>query len=209
MQAGARVFAGLCDKQSVIPLHRDKFPGSKAELAELRRIKNIVRMGRVQRIDADCITLERGTAPMLSTHLVVDCSASAAEARPAIAVFAGNTITPQFIQAFQPTFSAALIAHIEATFTDEVTKNKLCTPVPLPDTPLSWLTMQGASMNNRHAWSKAKLGGWISECRLDGFTAMMDRVEDHEADKIAVMERMGANLVKAVNKVQTLLNSAA
>jgi hypothetical protein len=34
------------------------------------------------------------------------------------------------VRTCQPTFSAAFVAHIEATFHDEAEKNGLCAPVP-------------------------------------------------------------------------------
>lgn len=176
------------------------------ELHALRQIKDIVRMGRVVRFEKEQIVLERGNAPMNAGRIVVDCSASAAEMRPAMAVFQSRVITPQFIQAFQPTFSAALIAHVELRYDDEAVKNKICTPVPLPDTPLTWLTMQAATLANRYVWGRDKgIAQWLVDSRLDGFSKMMHDVQEHEADKIAVMQRLGAAIVPAVGKLKTLL----
>jgi hypothetical protein len=179
---------------------------SEAELAELRRIRDVVRLGRVLRIETHRIVLERGEAPMHPGWLVVDCSASAAEARPAKPVFDGRLITPQFIQAFQPTFSAALIAHVERMDLTDDERNTLCKPVPMPDTPISWLTMQAASMNNRYRWNRnADIAQWIVASRLDGFTKMMDRVQEDDADKVAVMQRMGAAVPAAAARLKQLL----
>ena len=112
---------------------------------------------------------------MDASWIVVDCSASAAEIRPAIPVFQGRVITPQFIQAFQPTFNAALIGHVEFSYNDEALKNRICKPVPLPDTPVTWLTMQAATLANRYVWGRDKgLAQWLVDSRLDGFSKMMD-----------------------------------
>jgi hypothetical protein len=182
---------------------------SHAELVELRKIKHIVRLGRIKAIEKDCMILERGTVAMDADRLYVDCSASAAQIREIIPIFAGNKITPQFIRSFQPTFSAALVAHIEASYDDDAKKNALCGVVPLPDTPLSWLTMQAASMKNQYAWSREKgIGQWIAESRLDGFTAMVHRLQEEETEKVAVYERFVENLVPAVKKLPTLIASA-
>ncbi len=54
-------------------------------------------------------------------------------------VFDGNRITLQWVRLCQPTFSAALIGHVEATYNDEAEKNQLCAPIPLPTVPLDWL----------------------------------------------------------------------
>ncbi len=211
----SELFHRLETSQLLLRMDKNVEPGmyhaavvSMPELEELRTIENIVRLGRVQRIEKDQIILERGTVPMAVGSVVVDCSASAAQLRPAISVFQGQTITPQFIQAFQPTFSAALIAHVEAHYNDEALKNKLCKPVPLPDTPITWLTMQAASMANRYHWNRDKgIAQWILKSRLDGFTKMMDNVQEEEADKVAVLERMGASAGPAVAKMQKLLET--
>lgn len=181
---------------------------SQAELTELRKVKNIVRMGRVQHIAATHIQLQKGKVPLPAGSVVVDCSASI-ESRGTVPVFQGDTIVPQFIQAHQPTFSAALIAHVEANLPDtpgDEAKNLLCAAVPLPDTPITWLTMQAATMKNRYHWGKnKKIKAWMAQSRLDGFTKMMDAVEEHETEKIAILERLGAAIVPAVMKLQKLI----
>lgn len=179
---------------------------SVAELEALRQIKDVIRLGRVLRFEADQIVLAHGTAPMDAGRVIVDCSASAAELRPAVPVFQGHTITLQFIQAFQPTFSAALIGHVEACYEDEALKNTLCRPVPLPDSPHSWLTMQAATMANRYVWSKDKgIAQWLLNARLDGFTKMMARVKPEEREKMAVMRRLGASVAPAAAKLKAWL----
>ena len=108
---------------------------SRAEREALRQIKNIVRLDRVLRIEKDCTTLEHGSVASNADRLYVDCSASAVERRAIVPVFAGHKITPQMVRTFQPNFSGAFIAHIEATVEDEAEKNQLCTVIPMPDKP--------------------------------------------------------------------------
>ncbi len=99
---------------------------SEAELEALRTILNVVRLGRVQRIERDRIVLVEGSVAADPGALYVDCSASAAELRPPVPVFSRDTITPQFVRPFQPTFSAAMIAWVEAHHDDESVKNEIC-----------------------------------------------------------------------------------
>jgi hypothetical protein len=179
---------------------------SLSEVAQLTRIKNIVRMGRVQRVDSDAIVLERGSVSCKPGALVVDCSASAVNRRPIVPVFAGRTITPQFIRTVQPTFSAAMIAHVEASYDDEAHKNTLCTVVPLPDQPVHWLQMLAINLGNQHRWSKDKdLQRWIAMSRLDGFTAMAARVTPAQPEKMALLMRYGQSAGPAAAKLQQLL----
>jgi hypothetical protein len=51
-----------------------------AELEQLRRITNVIRLGRVQRIEADRIVLDSGTVPTTLGTVHVDCSADGATA---------------------------------------------------------------------------------------------------------------------------------
>lgn len=183
---------------------------SHAELAELRKIKNVVRLGRVQRFEADQIVLEKGLVPHHPQRIIVDCSASAAELRPPVPVFQSRTITPQFVRAFQPTFSAAFIAHVEATYSDDAVKNQLCGVVPLPDAPITWLTLQGANMRNAFVWSQDKsIGQWQAQSRLDGLASLSRGVAPNETEKKELLMRFRTALLAAAQKVPQLLAQAA
>ncbi len=179
---------------------------SRAELDELRQIKNVVRMGRIQRIETDRIVLEQGSVPSDADRLYVDCSASAVERRPIVPVFEGNKITPQMVRTFQPTFSGAFIAHIEATVEDEAEKNALCGVIPMPDKPVHWLTMLAVNMANQHRWGKdTALRGWIAQSRLDAFTAMARAVLPTETEKLALLQRYAQSAAPAATRLQVLL----
>ena len=183
---------------------------SDSEVKLLTRIKNIVRMGRVLRIEPDAIVLQRGRVAADPQRLYVDCSASAVVRRPIIPVFDGARITPQFVRTVQPTFSAALTAYVEVHYGDgagdDAVKNKICTVVPLPDEPSDWLRMQGVNMGNQYRWSRdKKLRAWIEASRLDGFSALAGGVQEDEADKIAILERFGQSAARAVDNIKKLL----
>jgi hypothetical protein len=107
---------------------------SKAELAQLRRIQGIVRLGHVKAIDADRMHLEQGSLPLVPGTLVVDCSATGIPSVEAVPIWQVDRITPQWVRSFGTVFSAALIAHLEATMDDDAQKNALCTPI-VPPTP--------------------------------------------------------------------------
>ena len=182
---------------------------SQAELTELRQIKNIVRLGRVQRIDKDCIVLTHGTVASDPDRLYVDCTASAVERRPGVSIFAGNKITPQMVRTFQPTFSGAFIAHIEAAYRgslSEAEMNELCSVIPMPDQPFHWLTMLAVSMTNQRRWSKnPELRNWIAQSRLDAFSAMASRIKPEETDKLALLQRFSKAAGPAAEKIPQLL----
>ena len=186
---------------------------SQAELVELRQIRNIVRLGRVQRIEKDCIVLAQGSVASDPDRLYVDCSASAVERRPIVPVFAGNKITPQMVRMFQPTFSGAFIAHVEASYhssLSEAEMNELCSVIPMPDQPFHWLTMLGVGMTNQRRWSKNPgLRNWIAQSRLDAFSAMASRVTPEETNKIALLQRFSKSAGPAAEKLPQLLAEMA
>jgi hypothetical protein len=181
---------------------------SNSELEQLRRIKKIIRKGRIKALEKNQIVFENGEAVATSSEaLFVDCSASAVAMLPIVPVFEGNKITPQFIRTVQPTFSAALIAYIEMNYSDEAEKNEICGVVPLPDKPIDWLKMLAANMRNAQRWSKEKpMRAWIAKSRLDGFTALAAAVQPTDTEKIAVLQRYAAAAMPAAMKLRTLLS---
>jgi hypothetical protein len=139
-----------------------------AELEQLRRITDVVRLGRVRRIETDRIVLQHGIVPADAGTLYIDCSADGAEKRPAVPVFNGSHITLQSVIRCQQVFSSAFIAHVEAAYADDTLKNDLCVPVPHPDTDLDWLvtTMQTNRAYLRWAEDPA-LQTWLDNARLN------------------------------------------
>jgi hypothetical protein len=114
------------------------------------------------------------------------------------------------VRTFQPTFSGAFIAHVEATIEDEAEKNALCSVIPMPDKPLHWLTMLAVNMANQHRWGKDKaLRGWIAQSRLDAFTAMARAVQPTDTEKLALLQRYAQAAGPAAAKLQTLLANGA
>jgi hypothetical protein len=182
---------------------------SQLELELLSTIKNVVRMGRIQRIEQDQIIFSIGVYPTDADRLYVDCSASAVqfhERMDSTPVFAGNKITPQFVRTFQPTFSAAFIAHVESNFEIEEQKNNLCGAIPIPDKPLDWLRMHAANLRNQYRWSKDKgLRIWNAKSRLDGFTALATSVKPWDFKRINLLRRYGMNAGPAAVNLKKLL----
>ncbi|MEO0468347.1 MAG: NAD(P)/FAD-dependent oxidoreductase [Bacteroidota bacterium] len=178
---------------------------SQLELAELRRIKNVIRLGRVQRIESDRIVLEKGEIPTSAERIHVDCSASAITNLDMKPIFAGNLITPQTVRSYQPVFSAAFVAHIEATFEDEKQKNELCKVVPLPNHDTDWIRALAVFMTNQYNWGQNKnLRQWLRNNRLDGFSQLTAKAKEDPA-KLAIMNRIRANVMPAMMKLQQFI----
>ncbi|MFZ1164426.1 NAD(P)-binding protein [Mycobacterium sp.] len=138
------------------------------ELQQLQRIDDVVRMGRVQRIEPGKLALADGAITIDGSALYVDCSADGLEKLPAETVFDGDRITLQSVRGCQQVFSASLIAHVEAGYDDDATRNRLCRPVPHPNTDLDWLTTTLAEQGNQISWLEdPDLMNWLCDARLD------------------------------------------
>jgi hypothetical protein len=179
-----------------------------AEIEQLRRIRQVVRLGRVRRVDADRIELEQGSVPTTPATLHIDCTADGLERRPPRPVFDGDRLTLQSVRTCQQVFSAALIAHVEAGGGSEALRNELCRPVPHPDSDLDWLRGALADHRNSQRWSQDEsLMAWLAACRLDVTTAFVEGVEPE-----AVMETLGRMLPSipaAIDKLEALLAGAS
>eukprot|EP00929_Paragymnodinium_shiwhaense_P038504 TRINITY_DN20334_c0_g1_i3.p1 TRINITY_DN20334_c0_g1~~TRINITY_DN20334_c0_g1_i3.p1 ORF type:complete len:323 (+),score=66.49 TRINITY_DN20334_c0_g1_i3:232-1200(+) len=142
---------------------------SVTELAQLRRIKQIVRMGRVKCLHRDRVELEKGTLETCDGTLYVDCSTDGLEKRPSTAVFGEERISLQSVSLCQQVFSAALIGYLEGRGGSNASKNALTTPVPHPDIPEDGVTSLHQSEVNDRLWLKdSHLASWLKRCRLHG-----------------------------------------
>ena len=179
---------------------------SKSELEQLRRIRNVVRLGRVRHIDKNETILEQGVIATDPNCLHIDCSAGGIPARPSRPIFGADSITLQWVRTCQPTFSAAFIGHLEANYHDDNYKNELCTPIPPPDQNTDWLRMWAINLSNHYLWSKnAELNKWISKSRLDGFAAMVRNVGDTDITKKALVQRYRKSVRPAVTKLERFM----
>lgn len=184
---------------------------SMAELEQMRKIKNVIRKGRVVRIDADKVTLENGTYTPNPDTLYVDCTANGLGKRTAIPVFSEKQITLQAVRFCQQVFSAAFIAHIEATYgDDEAKKNELCQVIPHPDKPEEYLTIEYQTQRNTLLWSKEPgLADWLAKCRMNIYAAVAPPLPEDPKERAefvahvqAQQEALCASLGKLVGQLE-------
>lgn len=179
---------------------------SEAEVNLLRGIDDVIRMGHVKSIDASGMRLAGGFHPMPSNTLYIDCTASAVQRRPSVPIFQDTMVVPQMVRTCQPTFSAAIAAHVELTISDTVRANELCTVLPLPDTVEDFLPLTLADMVNQYQWMRNRdIRQWLLVSRLDGFSNVIAAVEAHEDDKIAVLSQYRDNTLPAIGNIQNLM----
>ncbi|MGJ8562090.1 MAG: NAD(P)/FAD-dependent oxidoreductase [Alphaproteobacteria bacterium] len=179
---------------------------SRMELKALQQIKNIVRMGRVSHVKDTEIILDGGTILVSADHVHIDCSARAVSNDVIKPIFEGDLITPQMVRSYQPVFSAAAIAHIEASYEDDAAKNRLCGVVPLPNHDTDFIRFTAAFMMNQYNWGQdAGMKDWLLGNRLDGFSKMVADVDRDDANKMAILKRVRSHAMPAMGKLQEYL----
>jgi len=179
---------------------------SERELEELRRVKNIVRLGHVTAIEPDRIVLEQGTIPTSPAVLHVDCSATGIPRLPGKPIFEGNRITLQFVRFCQPVFSAAMIAHVEATFDNEADKNRVCAPQAIPNTPADYVETMRTELRNRIAANDfPELGEWRANTRLDQFETQIRTMPQTCPEALPHFQRYVMSLGAAMRNIEVLL----
>ncbi|OLL17922.1 MULTISPECIES: NAD(P)-binding protein [unclassified Rhodococcus (in: high G+C Gram-positive bacteria)] len=180
---------------------------STAELAQLRRIDDVVRLGHVRRIARDEIVLDHGTIGTGPDHLHVHCAAPGLNPAPAVPIFEEGRITLQPIRTGLIPFNAALVGFVEATGRDLAEKNRLCPPNRLPDVPLDWIRGTLVETSAEYAWSKEPdMADWLERSRLNTSRGLR-----HRADRPLVREatrRFATHVRPALANLTGLLDDA-
>jgi len=169
---------------------------SARELESLRTIEHVVRLGRVRRIEADRIVLERGETETGPDVLHVDCTALGLNNAPATAIFQPGRIVLQQVRHLSPAFNAALVGFVEASRDDDVDKNRLCPPNPYPSTIEDWPRMMSRSWRTEGRWlSEPDVSAWVAASRLN----LLRALPDHAAEQ---------SVQPAVKRFLTHINAA-
>lgn len=181
---------------------------SKGEVEVLRRIKNVIRKGRVQSIAPSQLVLDQGTVAMPPNTLYIDCTASAIERRPTQKIFQGNKLVLQAVRMPAPTFSAALIGYVEAHYETDAQKNQLCVPIPFPVDLAGYARATMGNMMNQFNWSQDKaLRQWIRDSRLDGFGRLMTGIDPADTEKQAILAKYRSQAMAAMANIPKLIEN--
>lgn len=167
---------------------------SEGELALLRRVEDVVRLGHVRRIERDRIILDEGRVPTNERTLHVHCAARGLVHRPLLPIFESGRVT---IQPFLWSFSCyqfAMLGVVEATVADDAEKNRICPAIPYWGTDTEYLAAFLATLANDRARSRhPALASWAKDTRLNPFAGMAAHRDDPVvADARERMRRFGA-----------------
>lgn len=152
---------------------------STRELGALRQIEDVVRLGRVRRIEQDRILLEDGEAKTSPETLHVDCTALGLTDAPARPIFENGRVVLQQVRHLSPCFNAALIGFLEAHRADDGEKNRLCPPNPYPTSIGDWPRMMSRTWRTESRWSsEPDLSAWVAGSRLHLLRALPDHAAE-------------------------------
>jgi hypothetical protein len=179
---------------------------SESEIALLRRIEHVIRMGRVKRIDPDKIVLDEGSVPVSDRAVYIHCASRGIPKRALRPIFEPERIT---IQPFMLNFACyqfAMLGVVEATIANDADKNRICTPIAYWDVNADYLSGYLASLTRERAGGAfPDLVNWTKATRLNtlsGIAHMQDNpavIESRERIK-ACAGAAAANILKLLRQ---------
>jgi hypothetical protein len=175
---------------------------SARELHALRQIDNVVRLGRVRRIEADRIVLERGEIATGPGVLHVDCTARGLRDAPTTPIFQPRQIVLQQVRHGSPTFNAALIGFVEAHRDNDDDRNRLCPPNPYPNSTADWPGMMSRTWRAERRWrDEPDLATWVSQSRLNLLRALPEHLNEPAVQ--AAVKRYLTHVSSAIEQLES------
>ena len=181
---------------------------SEGELALLRQVEDVVRLGRVRRIERDRIILEGGSVPTSPDTLHVHCAAGALPRRPLRPMFGPGLLTMQpFAWSFS-SYAFATLGVVEAVVERDDDKNALCAPITYWDRNLDFLSAMLSTLDGeRSRRAHPVLAEWMNATRLNPFN---EASSDHNDPVITeARERIRRLAPQAVANLRRLVGASA
>ena len=140
---------------------------SPHEIMLCRKVKNIIKNGRIKSIEKGRIIFENGS--MIATDsdtLHVNCSSIGLTTRKPIPIFTSDRITIQMVFAFQPALGAAVLGYIEAHYGEKLDfANEVAIPLAYPKTKFEFFNSIRISYVNLDRWLRY-FHSWLNTIRL-------------------------------------------
>jgi hypothetical protein len=180
---------------------------SEGELALLRSIENVVRLGHVRRIGRNEIILDEGSVPTTPETVHIHCAARALTRRPLRPIFEPGRMTIQPIAWSFSCYAFATLGVIEAAVGGDKEKNDLCPPLMFWDRNQDFLsavlmTLAGERARRAHP----VLGEWIRTTRLNPFNATSGDLSDPRV--VDARERIKKCVPDAVANLRRLVRAS-
>ncbi len=180
---------------------------STYEVGRARQVADVVRLGRVARIERDRLILDQGEVPTRGA-LHIDASASGLRLVDPQPIFTPGRITLQQVRHKTPPFNAALLAWVEANREDDEHKNRLCPPNPFTRAVDEWPRTVARTWRTEGGWrTEPDLQAWVSSTRLNMMQALPQHL--HEPRAQAALGRFAANIGDAVVRLTEIAATPA
>jgi hypothetical protein len=176
---------------------------SQLELESLRRIENVVRLGRVRRVATDRLTLEQGSITSDPGEVLVDCTAAGTPQTVLRPIFEPDRITPQYVTLGFACWSAATVGNVEASRGDDTEKNRLCPPLTFSGqiADVFDLSQPGISGLARRS-AEPDLDAWNKASRLNPARGVSDHLDDPRV--LTAFDMLGTHFGPAMSKLERL-----
>ena len=181
---------------------------SEIELALLRQIADVVRLGRVHRIGRDHMTLDNGEVETPPGAVHVHCAA-AGLARPTLQpIFEPGRLTVQPTGWGFASFQFALLGATEALIASDEEKNRLCRPINYWDEPGDYLKAYMALLaGERSRAAHPALAAWAGDSRLNSL-ARLGEYGNHPTvvETRGLLKEVGAGAMENVARLMAAKN---
>jgi hypothetical protein len=159
---------------------------SEAELDLLRQIEDVVRLGRVRRIERDRIVLDEGEVPTDDKSVHVHCAAQGLRRPMLRPIFESDRVTVQPCFWGFANLQFALLGVVEAMLESAEEKNRLCPPIAYWDRTADYLSAFLALLASERARTAyPSLASWAGKTRL----APLGRLDQYREHPTAVQTR--------------------
>ena len=178
---------------------------SEPELGLLRQIEDVVRMGRVRRIEKGEIILDEGRVPTSERTVHVHCASRALARRPLRPIFEAGRVTIQTVLWGFACYQFAMLGVVEATIESDEEKNRLCPPIAYWEETKDYLIAFLAGMKgDRARAAHPALANWMKTTRLNPLCGLSSYLGD--ARVIEARERIKRFAAVATTNLEKLLS---
>jgi hypothetical protein len=173
---------------------------SPAEVDALRTVEDVVRLGRVQRIERDRLVLDEGELDSGPDVLHVDCTARGLMDVPPVPVFQSGRIVLQEVRHNSPCFNAAMIAFLEAHRDDDAERNRLSPPNPYANSTWDWPGQNRRTWIVEQLWlGEPDIAAWIVASRLNLLRGLSERAGEPQVQ--SAVQRFVTNVGPAIERL--------
>ena len=190
--------------RAVVPAMAKAPTVAEWELDLLRTVENVVRFGRIRRVDRGKLTLDEGVVPIAPDALFVHCAASGLPHPPMVPIWGHDCIRPQTIRAGFPCFGAALAGYVEATRDDDRERNRVCPPNVFGNSLAEWVRMQfRGALATALFGAEPDISTWANQCALN--PSRIDPAQRDEPAVHAALERVASHRERGLNRMAELI----